>query len=140
MLAFSCASCGASKQHQACALPSATAPQGTLSVTQKNEFGTDYTLLSVTYLLDHCVLQRIDDPALLRKQIVITEPRKVTAGRHEFRSEITVRKPFESSTTHSWSIPVEVAHGGTNSITVRVYDDERAPSGTIRVLLQQERR
>ena len=139
LLAFACVSCGASNQQRACALPPTTAPQGTLSVTQKNEFGSDYTVLSVKYLLDHCIIQHIEEPVLLRNQTMIAEPRKVTAGRHQFRSEITVRKPFESGLVYGWTMPVEVIPGGTNQITVRVYEDERAPNGTIRVLLQQER-
>jgi hypothetical protein len=132
-------SCGASNQQRACALPPATAPQGTVSVTQSNEFGSDYQVLSVTYLLDDCVLQRIDDPGLLRKQIVIADPRKVTAGPHQFRSEITVRRAFESAFPVGWTIPVQVHTDKTNRFTVRVFEDENAPSGTIRIILVQER-
>ena len=142
LIAFACLSCGASNQQGVCPLLSTTAPQGTLEVRQLNEFGSDYKVLSIRYVLDSCVLRCSDAPAFLEKETVVVEPRKVSAGLHHFRFVINLRSAFGG--THSEvigdDVPIDVPEGGMSSITLRMFEDERAPaSDRIRFILMHAR-
>jgi len=99
-------------------------------------------VLSATYALDGCMLRCSDEPALPGKQTVVVEPRKVSAGPHKFRFRIKVRQAFGGNGSDEiiGDVAVDVPQGGASSITLRIFDDERAPaSNRIRFIVMHAR-
>jgi hypothetical protein len=144
LIAFWCASCGAS--NPPCTWPSAstTEAQGELEVYELNEFSVPYRVVSVAYTLDGCDVHYSRSPEV-GKQTLVVEPRMVSAGPHKFRFAIRFRDVFGALPADDQIIAndltIDVHQDGRSSITVRMFDDPHAePSSRIRALTMVARK
>ena len=125
-----------------CPLPAPGAPQGTLSVHEAHEFGSDYDVLSVTYYLDGCIVYRTTDRALLHQPKLDMKPREVPAGARQLRYAIEFQSGFSADMHgYTWStvgeLSLEVREGGTTTVTLRMFEDPQAdPRKRMRVVAQ----
>ena len=108
-----------------------------------HEFNQNYGVISATYYVDDCIVHQMNDTALLRKPAVNFETRKIPAGSRRFRYAIKFRSGFAADMpSHEWMTsgdkPMKVHEGGTTSITVRLFEDERVdPRNRMRTVIMQ---
>jgi hypothetical protein len=140
--AILCGACGSSGSM--CPLPMPETPQGTLTLREKHEFGSDYDVLSATYLVDGCVFQQSDDTAFLKKPLVEFAPKALPAGTREVRYVVKFRSGFSADMhRYEWMMsggaPLDVVEGGQNILTLRMFEREDAdPRARMTITMEHE--